>query len=120
MRGFSLVLLVATATCISACSRNESPGPSPSLFEKTKAMALSGNALAQHDFGLVHLNGELVPKDDAEAVKWFTKAANQGLAIAQNQLGLIHLEGELVPKAGWVRTRQSPRLPRPMAVTACC
>ena len=33
-------------------------------------------------------NGEGVPEDDATAVKWFTKAAEQGHAKAQYNLAL--------------------------------
>ncbi len=32
-------------------------------------------------------NGEGIPEDDAEAVKWYRKAADQGLANAQTILG---------------------------------
>jgi uncharacterized protein len=39
-----------------------------------------------------------VPEDDAEAVKWYRKAAEQGYANAQFNLGLMYLNGEGVPE----------------------
>ena len=43
-------------------------------------------------------NGEGVPQDYAEAVKWHQLAAEQGDADAQFQLGLKYLDGEGVPQ----------------------
>ena len=43
-------------------------------------------------------NGEGVPKDEAEAAKWYRKAAEQGYAEAQCDLGLCYHKGEGVPK----------------------
>ena len=40
-------------------------------------------------------NGRGVPKDDAEAVKWYRKAADQGNADALVDLGLRWLEKTL-------------------------
>jgi peptidoglycan hydrolase-like protein with peptidoglycan-binding domain len=39
-----------------------------------------------------------VPQDDAEAVKWYRKAADQGSAAAQNHLGLMYDNGRGVPQ----------------------
>ena len=36
----------------------------------------------------MYANGEACPEDDATAVKWYTKAAEQGHAKAQYNLGL--------------------------------
>jgi uncharacterized protein len=49
-----------------------------------------------------------VPKDDAEAVKWFRRVADQGVASAQNLLGLMYENGQGVPQnyaeaAKWYR-----------------
>ncbi len=46
----------------------------------------------------MYSEGQGVPQDYAEAVKWFTKAAEQGHAKAQNNLGLMHEEGRGVPQ----------------------
>jgi len=34
-----------------------------------------------------------VPKDSAEAVKWYRKAAEHGSAVAQSNLGLMYANG---------------------------
>jgi TPR repeat protein len=39
-----------------------------------------------------------VPKDDAQAVVWWRKAADQGDPEAQNALGFMYVVGEGVPK----------------------
>ena len=39
-----------------------------------------------------------VPENDAEAVKWYRKAAEQGNASAQFNLGVMHADGEGVLK----------------------
>jgi hypothetical protein len=36
----------------------------------------------------MYSNGEGVPQNDAEAVKWWLKAANQGFAHAQHDLAV--------------------------------
>jgi uncharacterized protein len=42
----------------------------------------------------MYATGEGVPKDDAEAVKWFRKAAEQGHAKAQFNLGAMYDNGQ--------------------------
>ena len=46
----------------------------------------------------MYYNGEGVPKDYKLAVKWFTKAAEQGLADAQSMVGVCHADGLGVAK----------------------
>ena len=43
-------------------------------------------------------NGDGVPEDNAEAVKWYRKAAEQGDAVAQTNLGAMYAKGEGVPE----------------------
>ena len=42
-------------------------------------------------------NGRGVPQDDAEAVRWYRLAAEQGHAHAQNNLGVMYAAGLGVP-----------------------
>ena len=57
----------------------------------------------------MYANGTGVPQDDAEAVKWFSLAAEQGHVDAQNNLGVMYDNGEGVSQneadgsvqAGW-------------------
>ena len=45
----------------------------------------------------MYANGEGVPEDDAEAVRWYRLAAEQGLASAQLNLRFMYANGEGVP-----------------------
>jgi len=67
-------------------------------FDETMAEANQGDAFAQFNLGVMYENGEGVPENDAEAVKWYRKAADQGLADAQFNLGLMYENGEGVPE----------------------
>ena len=51
-----------------------------------------------HPRGVMYANGLRVAEDDAEAVRWFRMAAEQGHAPAQHNLGLMYTEGEGVPE----------------------
>ena len=58
--------------------------------------------------GFMYANGERVPEDAREAVKWYRKAAAQGYAKAQFNLGFMYTKGKGVPKddreaAKWYR-----------------
>jgi len=57
-----------------------------------------GNIEAQFELGMCYADGNGVPKDLTEAVKWFRKAANQGYAAAQNNLGVCYYWGNGVAK----------------------
>jgi hypothetical protein len=54
--------------------------------------------MAQHGLGFMYMHGECVDKDEAEAVKWFTRAAEQGLAGSAMTLGLMYEQGQGVEK----------------------
>ncbi len=53
---------------------------------------------AQFYLGVMYDNGQGVPQDYAEAVKWYRLAAEQGYASAQNNLGAKYTMGEGVPQ----------------------
>lgn len=54
-----------------------------------------GSPAAQYDLGALYATGDgPIPKDDCEAVRWYSKAAGQGCAEAQYNLGTMLLEGE--------------------------
>ena len=52
---------------------------------------------AQNNLGGMYVKGDGVPQNDAEAVKWWRKAAEQGHAKAQNNLGVMYIRGTGVP-----------------------
>jgi hypothetical protein len=58
----------------------------------------SGDARAQQSLGFSYDHGLDVPKDDAEAVRWYRLAAEQGFAMAQVNLGMMYSAGKGVPK----------------------
>ena len=66
-------------------------------LDATLLFAQEGDAEAQYNLGLMYANGEGVPQDYAEAVKWYFKAAEQGYARAQYGLGFMYTNGNGVP-----------------------
>ncbi|MGE5088753.1 MAG: tetratricopeptide repeat protein, partial [Candidatus Levyibacteriota bacterium] len=57
-----------------------------------------GNAAAQYNVGASYAAGIGVDKSDADAAKWFRRAADQGMPFAQLNLGLLYAAGNGVPK----------------------
>ena len=57
-----------------------------------------GDAAAQYNLGVMYDNGQGVPQDYAEAVRWYRKAADQGDASAQYNLGRLYADGQGVRK----------------------
>lgn len=67
----------------------------PSLIEAAE----NGNLEAQHDLAAFYATDDLSGlKDEAEAVKWYTRAAEQGHAESQYDLGFMLILGEGVEK----------------------
>lgn len=58
-----------------------------------RARAAAGETVAQTSLGFMYANGEGVPEDDAEAVRWFRLAAEQGHTDAQTGLGWQYVNG---------------------------
>lgn len=82
--------------------------PSTQQLTEMRKAAEQGFANAQYILGSCYDLGSGVPKDHAEAVKWFRKAADQGSADAQFSLGDCYYKGEGVLKdyaeaAKWFR-----------------
>jgi uncharacterized protein len=67
-------------------------------LSETRKKAESGIALEQWLLGGSYSNGNDVPKDSAEAVKWYRKAAEQGFPMAQSDLGVMYANGTGVTK----------------------
>ena len=85
-------LLIATILLLSSAAYGQRD------FEEIKLLAEQGNARGQYNLGFTYANGSGVPKNDAEAVKWFRLAAEQGLANAQSDLGAMYESGRGIPK----------------------
>jgi len=63
-----------------------------------RAHALHGNRNAQAKLGSLYAYGDGVPRDNAEAARWFQRAASQGHPLAQFFLGLSYAKGDGVPR----------------------
>ena len=78
-------------------------GPSTRLdaqqtLDELRALAEQGNTEAQFNLGVMYANGQGVPQDYAEAVRWYRLAADQGYADAQHTAGLMYANGQGVPQ----------------------
>ena len=67
-----LILILTTLLTFQSAAASE--------FDDMKALAELGMAAAQFNLALMYDHGRGVPENDAEAVKWYRKAADQGLA----------------------------------------
>ncbi len=63
-------------------------------YSELKPLAEHGNAEAQWYLGVMRHDGQGVPQDYGEAVKWFWKAVEQGYAKAQYNLGVMYRRGQ--------------------------
>jgi hypothetical protein len=63
-----------------------------------RSLAGRGDADAQWQMGVRYHNGEGVPRDDAQAMQWFLRAAEQGHVTAQATLGAYYWAGRGVPQ----------------------
>ena len=61
-------------------------------------LAERGHVTAQSNLGIMYSQGQGVPQNDAEAVKWLRLAAQQGDDTAQYNLGVRYFEGRGVPQ----------------------
>jgi len=66
-------------------------------LREIKKLAESGDVEAQFNLGLMYDQGQGVPQNYSEAVKWYRKAAEQGHADAQYFLGTMYVQGQGVP-----------------------
>ena len=88
-------------------SKRVSAGSAPAMsstvtqkttFDDLRRLADRGDAYAQWMLGTRYHNGEGVPQDDAQAMRWFERAADQGYADAQATSGAYYWAGRGVPK----------------------
>ncbi len=61
-------------------------------------MAEQGDASAQVNLGSMYYNGQGVPQDYKEALRWYLASADQGNATAQFNMGVIYYKGQGVPQ----------------------
>ena len=66
-----------------------------------------GHPQAQVNLAMMYMEGNSMPIDNAEALKWFTQAAEQGDAEGQTALGMMYalgrgVEPDLVQANKWI------------------
>jgi hypothetical protein len=83
----------AVADPLKDATAADSRGDYAAAFRLLNPLAAQGNARAQDALGFMYERGNGVPRDDAQAVKWFRKSADQGNAAAQFSLGRKYHEG---------------------------
>src|SRR6266700_7292135 len=69
-------------------------GDYAAALRRLSPLAEKGDARAQFDIGFMHAYGWGVPRNPAEAITWYRKAADQGLPVAQHFLGIAYVNGE--------------------------
>ena len=67
-------------------------------LDELRKLAEQGDAYAQYLLGSRDHIGEGVPEDDAQAMRWYERAANQGYVDAQAAAGAYYWAGRGVPK----------------------
>jgi uncharacterized protein len=93
--------LLLAAICFSQTPPPEQP-PIDSLTPTItigglRQRAESGDPAAQFDLGVMYHEGQGVPQDYAEAMRWFRMAADQGNPDAQFNLGVMYEKGRGAP-----------------------
>ncbi len=74
------------------------PADFRAIARRLRSKADNGSARAQSDLGFLHANGWGVPKDDAEAARWYLKAGIAGDGRGKYNLAVMYLMGKGVPQ----------------------
>ncbi len=106
MKPFLVALFLAAGLlcpCAEARQDDEDLKENLKEFLELKAKAEQGNASAQAMLGGYYYTGIMgasigVVKDQAEAVKWYRKAAEQGHSSGQRMLAIAHMNGKGVAR----------------------
>ena len=85
-------LLLASSVAVVQLAAQQTKADQKPIGE-VKAKAEAGDAESQVELGLRYDKGEGVAKDQAEAARWYRKAAEQNYAKGQNGLGALLLQG---------------------------
>lgn len=59
-----------------------------------RGLAEAGNPEAQSQLGVLYSSGVGIAQDKAEAVRWYTRSAEQGFPLGQWNLAFMYLRGE--------------------------
>jgi TPR repeat protein len=107
------VIALAAALVLQPCGialaqSSAQPSAKQRAIADLKEMAAAGDAKSQVQLGLVYLTGDGVAKNDAEAVKWLRKAAEQDNPAGERYLAEMYFKGRGVTAdnaeaAKWLR-----------------
>ena len=73
-------------------------GNYPAALKEFRRLAVSGDATAQYNLGMMYHKGQGVAQDFKEAAVWYRYAVKQGDADALNSLGILYQYGEGVSR----------------------
>ena len=90
-RAIALAAVLAGISALVPITRLHAQQPLDELaLDELRALAEQGEATAQNNLGIKYAYGQVVQRDDAEAVRWWRLAADQGYARAQFNLGVAY------------------------------
>ena len=70
----------------------------PYTIKDIEKLAKDGDPRAAYDLATLYARGDELPRDFAQAARWFRQAATQGIAGAQYNLGVLYEQGLGVEK----------------------
>jgi len=86
--------LVLVFPLLLACGLAAGQTDKSTELERMRIRADGGNLQAQLQLGRMYFLGDGVPKDEAEGLRWFRKAAERGESQAERILGLAYESGQ--------------------------
>ena len=94
-----IILMVSFAGPVAAAELDDAVaaarrGEYTAAWQRLSPLAEKGDARAQFDIAFMQAYGWGVPRNPAEAIVWYRKAADQGLQVAQHFLGIAYVNGE--------------------------
>ena len=70
--------------------KNGSGTLAPSEIARVQQMAADGDLCAQYSLGVLYAEGQEVPQDYVQALRWYRLAADKGLAEAKRPFGPLY------------------------------
>lgn len=67
-------------------------------FQLFTSLALRGDAASQFQLSLLYRNGQGVPADATQSLRWLRQSAHGGHAAAQSNLGAAYTQGRVLPQ----------------------
>src|SRR5438046_3524186 len=84
--------IMAVAASVPVAAGQQASTITSANFRQVQQAASRGDARAQYDLGTYYARTDVPEHNDALALQWLQKSAEQGLADAQHALGMMYLE----------------------------